>query len=110
MQQKHSSLSSLTQLALSLVHRLWLKLIKRSPFQDFSLLAGDEARTRDILLGKEAFYHWITPAFLSVVYPLYMGKKNMQVPFLNFFKIPKDFLIYLIFIFKIICLRANLLL
>ena len=24
--------------------------------------AGDEARTRDILLGKEAFYHWITPA------------------------------------------------
>ena len=42
LQQKHSSLSSLTQLALSLVRRPWLKLIKRSPFQDFSLLAGDE--------------------------------------------------------------------
>lgn len=26
---------------------------KSNPF----LLAGDEARTRDILLGKEAFYH-----------------------------------------------------
>ena len=30
---------------------------KKEPFQDSFLLAGDEARTRDILLGKEAFYH-----------------------------------------------------
>lgn len=72
--------------------------------------AGDEARTRDIFLGKEAFYHWITPAFRSVVYPLYTSKKNMQVPFLIFFKIPKLFLIYLILFFNFICLHDNLLL
>src|SRR5437763_7667663 len=24
--------------------------------------AGDEARTRDVLLGKEVLYHWATPA------------------------------------------------
>ena len=35
---------------------------KHPSFDECSLLAGDEARTRDILLGKEAFYHWITPA------------------------------------------------
>lgn len=63
-------------------------LLKSSFFKNG---AGDEARTRDIFLGKEAFYHWITPAFRSVVYPLYMSKKNMQVPFfislkfINFF-------------------------
>ena len=39
LQQKHSSLSSLTQLALSLVRRLWLKLIKKSHFRDSFLLA-----------------------------------------------------------------------
>ena len=33
------------------------QLIKKSHTSDSFLLAGDEARTRDILLGKEAFYH-----------------------------------------------------
>ena len=34
------------------------KANKKDPSNDESfLLAGDEARTRDILLGKEAFYH-----------------------------------------------------
>ena len=40
LKQKHSSLSSLTQLALSLVRHLWLKLIKKSHFRDSSLWSG----------------------------------------------------------------------
>ena len=68
LQQKHSSLSSLTQLALSLVRRHLIKANKKDPSLDESfLLAGDEARTRDILLGKEAFYHWITPAGYIII-------------------------------------------
>ena len=40
------------------------KRIEKEPLKALFLNgAGDEARTRDILLGKEAFYHWITPAY-----------------------------------------------
>jgi len=45
LQQKHSSLSSFTQLALSLVRRHLIKANKKDPSKDESfLLAGDEAR------------------------------------------------------------------
>ena len=48
----------MTKRTLSLVLNPFSDIIKKdwnksNPF----LLAGDEARTRDILLGKEAFYH-----------------------------------------------------
>ena len=56
--QKRSSLSSL---ALELRNLRVLAIIsvhkKAPPLVELFYGAGDEARTRDIFLGKEAFYH-----------------------------------------------------
>ena len=50
---------------LNRVFFFFIKLIKRSLRWDFSLLAEDETRTRNNLLGRQALYHWVTSATLS---------------------------------------------
>ena len=54
--QRCSSLSSLAQLALSLVRVLILTNKKHSSCDERSLLAEDETRTRDSLLGRQILY------------------------------------------------------
>ena len=53
--------------------------------------AGDEARTRDIFLGKEAFYHWITPAYLRLLNYNTLSKKIIKYFFKSFFQLLINF-------------------
>ena len=57
---------------------------KAPPMVELLYGAGDEARTRDILLGKEAFYHWITPAYL-IYFSIIHAKKFFSSIFSNLF-------------------------